>query len=72
MRYIRPVYCLHLPVIFRERIDHDTSQRSLNDSLVLGRVVQEDARSHNPGVGGGTEYLGNTLSGLSVRSSTIW
>ena len=39
VRYFVPAYCLHLPVVFRERIDHDTSQRSLNDSLVLGRVV---------------------------------
>jgi hypothetical protein len=63
---IQPAYCLDLPVVFRERIDHGTSQGSLKDSLVVGRVVLEDSRCHNPGVGGGTESLGNALWHFTV------
>jgi hypothetical protein len=33
---IQPAYCLHLPVVFRERIDHGTSQGNQNDSRSSG------------------------------------
>ena len=70
MRNLGPVDALHRAVEFRQRIHHDLAQRRLNGAFVLRRIVLEDARNDEAGVGRRAEHLGDAPGRLALPVGT--
>ena len=52
-----PIDALHRAVVLRKRVHHDLAQHRLDRLSIFRRVVHEDARRDEAGVGRGAEHL---------------
>ena len=62
---LAPVFGLLFPVELAERVELDLPQRGLDSRLILGSVVNEDARHGHGEVGGRAHHTCNASRGLA-------
>ena len=65
MGELAPVFGLLFPVELAERVELDLPQRGLDSRLILGSVVNEDARHGHGEVGGRAHHTCNASRGLA-------